>query len=368
MTVPALNVPAAPARSGHSPGTFSDGAPAEEFAGLVSALVAAMPSPSTEHPPPAVGAGTEQGPVDSVPTSLATPPVPVTVVPCAPTAAADEPAPQPATLPVPVPAAVTATQLGRGASPVESPAAVPADVPAVQVLAPEPSGRPTGSNPVAPTPPTIEVIPAAPASPATESAGPADPQRSRPDAGKGPEALLGPVPAPAAVGGPTPVAAPAAPSGAGTQPALAGQLVPAIAAVHRRGVDGQHTLTVDVTPEELGPVRLTLEMRAGEVHLHLAGSSEASREALKAALPELRRLLDAAGMSAGALDVRPDDAGSPSAWGDLSGGLPRGGSDRGGATGSGPAARTGGSPAVADEPANAPSARPAHDLALDMRL
>jgi flagellar hook-length control protein FliK len=77
-------------------------------------------------------------------------------------------------------------------------------------------------------------------------------------------------------------------------------------AVHRRGVEGTHHMTVDITPDELGPVRLTVALRDGQMHVLLAGSSEVSREAMRAALPELRKLVEGAGITAGSIDVHPD--------------------------------------------------------------
>lgn len=124
-----------------------------------------------------------------------------------------------------------------------------------------------------------------------------------------------PTAAPAATPGVAPVTAPAgpaatAPAGAPAAPpapaATAAQLVEPVVAVHRRGPDGTHTMTVDITPDELGPVRVHVELRDGNVELRLAGHSEAAREALRAALPELRRALEAAGVGTGSFDVTPD--------------------------------------------------------------
>jgi hypothetical protein len=77
-------------------------------------------------------------------------------------------------------------------------------------------------------------------------------------------------------------------------------------AVHSRGVEGTHHMTIDITPEELGPVRLTVALRDGQLHVLLAGSSEISREAMRAALPDLRKLVEGAGITAGSFDVHPD--------------------------------------------------------------
>jgi flagellar hook-length control protein FliK len=70
--------------------------------------------------------------------------------------------------------------------------------------------------------------------------------------------------------------------------------------------DGIHRLTVQLHPADLGPVNVLAELRGGDIHLHLAGATEAGREALRAALPELRRELEQAGFQATSLEVAPD--------------------------------------------------------------
>jgi flagellar hook-length control protein FliK len=207
--------------------------------------------------------------------------------------------------------------------------------------------------------------PPAPAPHGPVVAAPTEPRRDD----RSPTAAVGLVTPAAGVSAAAPPAAVAGstPPGPGAPAHLAGQLVPAVSAIHRLGADGTHRVTVDVTPEELGPVRLTVEMRSGEMSLLLAGSSETSREALRAALPELRRMLDAAGMTTGQLDVRPDDLGSRPAWSDLSGGLPQGETGRGGSTGSDRASRTGG-PAAGEGDVPSHVTRPDHDNSLDVRI
>lgn len=111
--------------------------------------------------------------------------------------------------------------------------------------------------------------------------------------------------APAATTAPTAAAQAPAPAPAPT----AAQLVEPVAAVHRRGLDGTHTITVDITPDELGPVRVEVQLREGNVELRLSGHSEAARDALRAALPDLRRALEAAGVGTGSFQVSPDTAG-----------------------------------------------------------
>ncbi len=95
-----------------------------------------------------------------------------------------------------------------------------------------------------------------------------------------------------------------------TPPTMAAQLAAPITAVHQGGAEGTHVLSVDITPEELGPVRVELELRDGTVELRLAGQSEAARDALRAALPDLRRALEAAGIGTGSFSLG-GDGGSP---------------------------------------------------------
>jgi flagellar hook-length control protein FliK len=77
----------------------------------------------------------------------------------------------------------------------------------------------------------------------------------------------------------------------------------------RLAADGVHRLTVQLHPADLGPVSVLAEIRGGEIHVHLAAVSEAGREALRTALPELRRDLQAAGFSTGTLDLQQDGPG-----------------------------------------------------------
>jgi flagellar hook-length control protein FliK len=177
-----------------------------------------------------------------------------------------------------------------------------------------------------------------------------------------PGAATGPAaPVPAALGAtPTtaPAAAPATPGG------TAAQLAPAVFAVHRRGVDGEHHLTLDITPEYLGPVRMTVSLRDGQVHMLLAGSSELSREALRAALPELRKLVEGAGIVAGAFDVTPDQSGTGRGGPDL--GRAFGDAGRGSDTPSGP--QPGPSTPASERAVTAPSGAATSSRSLDLHL
>jgi flagellar hook-length control protein FliK len=115
----------------------------------------------------------------------------------------------------------------------------------------------------------------------------------------------------AAGSGPAPVTAPA-PTPATTAtapPPVAGQLAQPVA-VLRGGPDGTHTLTVVLRPETLGPVQVQVTLDNGVVDLSLRGAHQHGREALLQALPDLRRDLEAAGVSCSRLDVDRDTGGS----------------------------------------------------------
>lgn len=74
---------------------------------------------------------------------------------------------------------------------------------------------------------------------------------------------------------------------------------------------GEHVLTINVAPENLGPVTVRAHVTSEHVRLELFAPSDAGREALRAILPDLRRDLAGGGMNA-QLDVssqnQPDDA------------------------------------------------------------
>ncbi|MGL3200807.1 MULTISPECIES: flagellar hook-length control protein FliK, partial [Curtobacterium] len=56
---------------------------------------------------------------------------------------------------------------------------------------------------------------------------------------------------------------------------------------------GEHVVTVQVTPEALGPVTVRAHVTAHSMHVELYAPSDAGREAVRQVLPDLRR--DAAG-------------------------------------------------------------------------
>lgn len=71
----------------------------------------------------------------------------------------------------------------------------------------------------------------------------------------------------------------------------------------RLSADGVQTLTVMLHPQDLGAVQVRAELRDGVVSLQLIGSTDIGRDALRAALPDLRRDLVSAGVTTGSVDL-----------------------------------------------------------------
>ncbi|GII05963.1 flagellar hook-length control protein FliK [Planobispora takensis] len=95
------------------------------------------------------------------------------------------------------------------------------------------------------------------------------------------------------------VAAPAAQQPATPASQIAMHVVPL-----RQDPDGIHRLTIHLHPVDLGPVSLVAELRNGAVHLQLAGTSDVAFDALRSALPELKRELEESGFSSCSLDLQ----------------------------------------------------------------
>ncbi len=87
-------------------------------------------------------------------------------------------------------------------------------------------------------------------------------------------------------GGPAP-AAPVVPHPQVPAP-LATQLAPRVGGLRSLG-EGVHRLVMRVQPEEIGSVRVVAEITSDRVRIELHGGTEQAREALRAALPDLRR-------------------------------------------------------------------------------
>lgn len=162
--------------------------------------------------------------------------------------------------------------------------------------------RAEASAAVQPTPTSIT---AAVASATVSAAVPSATGQAKPVAARADEI---PAPLQAALGQPAPVqqtlptapaaaaqsAAPASPA----QPApLAGQVAAPIFTLARAGV-GEHVLTVTVTPDNLGPVTVRAQVGGDGIRVDLFAPTDAGRDALRSALPDLRKDLSAGGLSA----------------------------------------------------------------------
>ncbi|BCW65841.1 hypothetical protein NicSoilB4_06040 [Arthrobacter sp. NicSoilB4] len=96
---------------------------------------------------------------------------------------------------------------------------------------------------------------------------------------------------------PQPAAPPAPQPGATLQPQLAKPLFTLAGAPQ-----GQHIMTLQVTPEDLGPMTVRAHIDAAGVRIELFAPGDAGREAIRGILPELRKELADAGFGA-SLDV-----------------------------------------------------------------
>jgi flagellar hook-length control protein FliK len=108
------------------------------------------------------------------------------------------------------------------------------------------------------------------------------------------------------------VSAPAAAAGATGSAAATpvGSQVAHQVAVLRGGPDGAQTMTLVLHPESLGPVEVSVTLSKGTVDLMLRGAHDMGRAALLDGLPDLRRDLEAAGLSCSRLEVDRDTGGS----------------------------------------------------------
>ncbi|NUP75482.1 MAG: flagellar hook-length control protein FliK [Sinomonas sp.] len=111
-----------------------------------------------------------------------------------------------------------------------------------------------------------------------------------------PQAGTTAVEAPAVV----PSAPPQAPSG------FAGQLSRPVFTLASAG-QGEHVMTVRVTPENLGPVTVQAHIGADGIRVELFAPNDAGRAAVQAVLPDLRKDLAGAGIGA-SLDLSSRNA------------------------------------------------------------
>jgi flagellar hook-length control protein FliK len=84
-------------------------------------------------------------------------------------------------------------------------------------------------------------------------------------------------------------------------------------AVLADGPDGTRSVTVVLHPDRLGPVQVQVTLSQGTIDLTMRGAHEQGRAALLGALPDLRRDLEAAGLTCSNVGVDADTGGSWSA-------------------------------------------------------
>ncbi|KRE76324.1 flagellar hook-length control protein FliK [Arthrobacter sp. Soil763] len=123
-------------------------------------------------------------------------------------------------------------------------------------------------------------------------------------------AAPGPAPAPVTPGPGTPAGAPASPASS-PQPALQPQLAKPLFTL-AAAPQGQHVMTLKVSPEDLGPLTVRAHIDGAGVRIELFAPADTGREALRAILPDLRKELADSGFGA-SLDV--SDHSGPSGGG-----------------------------------------------------
>ena len=94
----------------------------------------------------------------------------------------------------------------------------------------------------------------------------------------------------------TPVAAPAPVASALPVP-LAAQIAKPLFSL-ANVAPGQHTLTITVNPDNLGPVTVRAHVSPDNIRVELFAPTDLAREALRAIMPDLRRDLAGGGLSA----------------------------------------------------------------------
>jgi flagellar hook-length control protein FliK len=117
--------------------------------------------------------------------------------------------------------------------------------------------------------------------------------------------VVGPPLAPAPAVAPVPASAAAAVQ----RPPVAAQVASQVVMLST-GPDDTHSVTVVLHPDSLGPVHVQVTLHQGTVDLTMRGAHEHGRAALMDALPDLRRDLEAAGLTCSNLGVDRDTGGS----------------------------------------------------------
>ena len=180
--------------------------------------------------------------------------------------------------------------------------------------------------------------------PGADAATTAGPEAPAPSQGVPSPVAVVQAPASTAVGPVATVAAPSPPA-----PTLHAQVSGPVFGLVGAG-DGDHVLTLSVTPDNLGPVTVRAHISGGELRIELFAPHDAGREALRALAAELRR--DLAGIAPSASLSVSDAKEAPAQ------GAPGGGGPGPGGPGDGRADGTGGGPGH-DRWQDRPGAHPA---------
>ncbi|WP_146215807.1 flagellar hook-length control protein FliK [Cryobacterium arcticum] len=178
-----------------------------------------------------------------------------------------------------------------------------------------------GSTPATPTavsPATLELAGTSAAvepdgagstAPASAAAGSTAPGETAPGTLPGP---IAPVPSPGTLTGASVASVSTAATPSTPSAPLASQVARPLFSLAAAG-PGEHTLSISVTPDNLGPVLVRAQISASGVRLELFAPTELARDALRQILPDLRRDLAGGGLPA-SLDLstrsQPGDAGS----------------------------------------------------------
>ena len=125
-----------------------------------------------------------------------------------------------------------------------------------------------------------------------------------------PGAPVGTVTAPATTATTVPVVA--APPADAPRPVVVASQIATQVAVLRGAANGSYTMTVQITPDDLGPVSVQITLDEGTLGMTLRAALEVGRDTLSQAAPELRRYLEQAGLSCNRVEV--DLSNDQSSW------------------------------------------------------
>lgn len=287
-----LATPAAPATTGDDATAETPGPTAVAGTGTPTP---ALPNPALSNP--ALSNAALLNTVSLVAAAMSTAPAAPTASSSATASAASSTAPAagvvgtPATAPTGAALASAATAAAQPTAPAGQPTAAAAAAAALTVTAADqhPAVRHTtaalpGTQAASAAAPATATTPAGHVATAagTDQGGASLP--AGPGTGDAPVVLA--VPATAAPVSSTPTAAPAMPATA-PQP-VAQQLARSLFTLAHAG-PGEHVLTVQLTPDALGPVTVRAHVTGHGMHVELFAASDAGRDAVRQILPDLRR-------------------------------------------------------------------------------